>query len=404
MLSLLEHTDSARLDWRGVAVLYPEQTEPTMYRALKSRARVGFGPTALDELYRAVDVVLVWGVTAAEQRLPRPPRRCKVVLVSHGSGPWTARVFSQYARADAYAAVSRQALLPVPEAVRPDTTVIGNCFEPERVAASPGARAALRGEWGVRPGEAVLGYLGRLSNEKNPGALIAAVEADASVRGVFVGTGAMLSDLQARTSTSPAHDRIVFHGAVELPGDALSAFDAMVLPSHEEGCAIVVLEAWAAGCPVIATPVGIAPEWPELVRTIPLGPSGAAIAEALAADRADPAGTRARVERAKEVAQAQFSPAAFGAAWTELVARVNTAPPTKKTPPWLADTAYVQTSVTPSPAEVAAERDIIARVNACPYRGCRVSCTSAKCAAGKGDQGEGNVATMSHCRVCVAGS
>lgn len=53
-----------------------------------------------------------------------------------------------------------------------------------------------------------------------------------------------------------ADDRISYEGALpnrELPARYSSA-DAMVLPSVEEGLALVIGEALACGCPVIATP------------------------------------------------------------------------------------------------------------------------------------------------------
>ena len=55
-------------------------------------------------------------------------------------------------------------------------------------------------------------------------------------------------------------DRVLFLGPRHDPVPFLRASDFFVLPSAYEANALVVLEALAAGLPVIATPVGFAPE------------------------------------------------------------------------------------------------------------------------------------------------
>lgn len=318
MLSLLDHVDRARVHWAGVAVRY-EQVDPGMRDEFRRRAPVAVGEAAVDALYRRVDVAVVWGVASWDQRMPARPRTPRIVLVSHGVGPWTGRVFGTPDQADAIVAVARAAVGPIPAPHDARAAVIPNCYEPNRIAPQM-RRAELREAWGVAPGETVVGFLGRLSDEKNPDALVALAAADPRVRGVFVGSGGAEARLRRQAAAAGVDGRVVFHGPVEAPGAVLEAFDAMLLPSHEEACSVALLEAWAAGVPVLATPVGIVPERPGLVRLLPRDPSGPAIAAALAEDLADRDGTTARAARGIVVACEEYSPERFGRAWTELLA------------------------------------------------------------------------------------
>lgn len=321
MLSLLDHCDKTCIDWRGVAVAYAHEVNGRIVQELGRRAPFGGGRAHVDRLYRECDVVVSWGIAAEDQRLPPRPRPCSVILVSHSHGtscPWTERVFARAELADVLVGVSAAALPPIAEAQRGRAVVIRNCYEPARVTPD-GTREPLRRAWGVRPGEIVVGFLGRLVPEKDPGRLLDLVEAQPRVRGAFVGWGIEERSLKAQAAARGLGDRVVFAGPVDRPGPSLAAFDWFLLPSLGESCAIAVLEAWAASVPVIATPVGVAEEHPELVRGVPAAPTGAQLARALEADLADPDGTARRVAEARALAEREYGPERFGREWTALL-------------------------------------------------------------------------------------
>ena len=149
-----------------------------------------------------------------------------------------------------------------------------------------------------------IGYVGRLSPEKNCIAVGNAVAAmGAPYRAVFVGPS--YDPAYARQVHAAARGGI-FVPPVEHVGDALAALDVLVLVSPAEGGPLVLLEALAAGLPVVATPVGNLPDLVqrhgELFVTVPVDPTqeqlAAAARRALAPEwRLPSSGIRAVIEQ-----------------------------------------------------------------------------------------------------------
>ena len=71
----------------------------------------------------------------------------------------------------------------------------------------------------------------------------------------IVGDGPDREALQALTQTLDVAERVEFLGAVESIAPYLKMSDALVLPSHSEGIPRVVMEAFAAGVPVVGTAI-----------------------------------------------------------------------------------------------------------------------------------------------------
>jgi glycosyltransferase involved in cell wall biosynthesis len=89
-------------------------------------------------------------------------------------------------------------------------------------------------------------------------------DAGDNVHFVVVGDGRLRSDLESARNALGLDDRVTFTGWVEnASGVALPVFDVYLQPSLWEAMSIAILEAMAAGKPVIATRVG---ETPHMIR------------------------------------------------------------------------------------------------------------------------------------------
>lgn len=134
------------------------------------------------------------------------------------------------------------------------------------------------------PGRLNILYLGSLSNEKNPLAALAAVglmECPATLR--MVGDGPLRDSMEAESARSRFPLEVT--GPADDVRDHLRWADALVLTSRTEGLPGVILEASAAGVPVVAFGVGGVSEAVEDGATGFVTAPGDRKAMALALDR-----------------------------------------------------------------------------------------------------------------------
>jgi glycosyltransferase involved in cell wall biosynthesis len=110
----------------------------------------------------------------------------------------------------------------------------------------------------------VCGTVGRLDPVKHLGMLVEAhaalLSAGPAVRLVVVGGGAEQGALEHRVQRCGTADSVRFVGHRNDVRNLLPAFDVFVNCSLHEGISLTILEAMAAGLPVIATRVGGNPE------------------------------------------------------------------------------------------------------------------------------------------------
>jgi glycosyltransferase involved in cell wall biosynthesis len=111
---------------------------------------------------------------------------------------------------------------------------------------------------GGRPPRAV--HVARLNRIKDQGTLLRAARLVADTVPGFtldiVGDGPMHDDVHALAADLGLGDVVRFHGFRDDVGAVLAESDLFVLPSLSEGISITLLEAMAAGLPVVTTDVG----------------------------------------------------------------------------------------------------------------------------------------------------
>lgn len=113
----------------------------------------------------------------------------------------------------------------------------------------------------------VIGYLGRMSPEKNPIGFVRLAERLHASFPSFAfrvfGEGPISAEVRTAIARSPASHAIRFEGFAESTAQALQGLDALVVPSILDGRPNVIMEANACGIPVFGAPVGGIPEMIE---------------------------------------------------------------------------------------------------------------------------------------------
>jgi glycosyltransferase involved in cell wall biosynthesis len=130
--------------------------------------------------------------------------------------------------------------------------------------AAPVPRAEARRALGLRPLDPLLGAVGRLSPEKGHAHLLRALPAILrALPGaglVLAGEGGQRRALEEEAGRLGVADRVEFLGQRRDVARVLAALDLFVQPSLYEGFGLSLLEAMAAGLPVVASRVGGIPE------------------------------------------------------------------------------------------------------------------------------------------------
>src|SRR5687768_3313203 len=170
--------------------------------------------------------------------------------------------------------------------------VIRNGVEPPATIDADERRALRIGLLGHDPAALAL-FVGRLVDVKNVPVLLRAlalVPALSRPHLLLAGDGPLRIELRGHAQQLGIAAHVHFLGERADTALLMQCADVLVLPSREEGLSNVILEAMAAGCPVIASDVGGNPELVEHARSGFLFPAddASALAAALVRVASDP--------------------------------------------------------------------------------------------------------------------
>ena len=228
-------------------------------------------------------------------------------------------------RFDAVAAVSRELRSDILKSGLDEhkVQVIRNGIDMERF--QPRADTAVfETEFDLQDKKPLIGVIARLSSDKGHIYLINALTRLLAffpdMRLLVVGDGPERKNLERVLCEGALTDRVIMTGVRRDIERILSALDLFVLPSLKEGLPIALLEAMAAGVPVVATRTGAVPQVIRQNEDGILVPPGdpAALYEAINELLLDQEKARACAANARKRVQDMFSAQVMAGEYTEL--------------------------------------------------------------------------------------
>jgi glycosyltransferase involved in cell wall biosynthesis len=172
---------------------------------------------------------------------------------------------------------------------------------------APIRRAVSRFRLGLADTDFVVGFVGRLTAQKNIQLLIRAMALRPDITCLIVGEGELRSELE-RLARTLGCANVRFLGVQSDASGLMPMFDVLCLPSLWEGLGLVLLEAMLQDIPIVASRAGAIPEVLDGGKCgLLIDPSMvSSLVDAIDAVRTDPARRLALVRAAREHVAAAY--------------------------------------------------------------------------------------------------
>ena len=270
--TLVTYSDPEKIAWT-VAVLRPDGWSPLIAEPVRRHAdvlTVGSEYRTQPELLRAAlrdaDIVVTWG---GGSYWPLPTQ-APIVMVAHGSCQWTRDAIAKAIAGGATHVVGVSETAS--DAVRDlcgdvPVTTIWNGVDPARLKVTRTADDIRTNVWNVPQHwyahqRKYVGYVGRLSPEKNVESVIEAVaQLPSYYFCVLIGDTGEAKERILALGRRRLGERLIAVPAVDDIGNHLAALDCLVQVSPREGNSLTVMEAMYVGVPIVTTRVGAVEEF-----------------------------------------------------------------------------------------------------------------------------------------------
>jgi glycosyltransferase involved in cell wall biosynthesis len=246
--------------------------------------------------------------------IPRS-RRPRIVHTQHNTWQHTTPVVRALHRVtyrldDADIAVSRSVWAALPRPLRSRTEVLVHGLSLGDLDDAPLVRSEVRSEFGILPDEVLVATVANMRKEKGYEVLLEAawrlVSDGLPVHFVAVGHGPLAEEVRRARDELGLGSRFLLTGFRSDARRIVAGSDIFVLASHHEGFPVAVMEALAAGVPVVSTAVGDVPDTVGKGGGLVVPPGDpAALADALRALIVDPS-RRRHMAQAALAAGSQF--------------------------------------------------------------------------------------------------
>lgn len=134
--------------------------------------------------------------------------------------------------------------------------VVNNAIRIEDYAFSEEKRERIRDKYRIKD-NFLIGHIGRFVEAKNHEFIMKCFyeihKRLPNAKMMFVGDGELKKQIMEKCEKYKLEDFVIFAGVVQNPSSYYSAFDSMLFPSIHEGLPFTLVEAQAAGLPVLAS-------------------------------------------------------------------------------------------------------------------------------------------------------